>query len=59
MFPIIQPTIQQGPDEMQESWVFTDVFQSFDADANIIQGHQHQPAKKRPCHDVNVHDLAS
>lgn len=38
------PTIQQSPDERQESWIFTDVLQPFNTDADIIQSHQHQPA---------------
>lgn len=40
------PTIQQGPDEKQESWVLTNVLQPFNTDAHIIQSHQHQPAPK-------------
>lgn len=39
-------TIQQGPDERQQSWVLTDVLQPFNTDADIIQSHQHQPEAK-------------
>lgn len=35
------PTIQQHPDERQESWMLTDVLQPFNTDAHIIKSHQH------------------
>lgn len=51
VFPNSLLTAQQGPDERQESWALTDVLQSFNTDADIIQSHQHQPAAK---HELTV-----
>lgn len=41
---MINPTVQQRPDEWNEIFILNDELQSFNADAHIIQSHQHQPA---------------
>lgn len=64
-------TAQQVPDKRQERWALTDVLQSFNADADVIQSLKHQPAEKyessqfikilqhkyRPCLDTSLPDL--
>lgn len=46
VFPAGLLTVQQCPNERQQSRVLTDVLQPINTDTDVVQTHQHQPAAR-------------